>query len=204
MSINPVLYSSRSEEWPTPKVFFEQLNSEFHFSLDPCATAAKAKCKRYFTKRDDGLAQDWGHHVVFCNPPYGRDIIRWTEKCYQAPLSGATVVLLVHARTDTRWFHDFVLGKAELRFVRGRLRFADGKQSAPFPSLVAIYRPRPAHKNRMERGATAIERLVIAHPSAPAFQAAAGADAGASTARRLAIGLRPLMRPVATMERRSA
>ena len=98
---------------------------------------------------------------MFCNPPYGRDIIRWTEKCYQAPLSGATVVLLVHARTDTRWFHDFVLGKAELRFVRGRLRFADAKQSAPFPSLVAIYRPRPAHKNRMERGATAIERLTF-------------------------------------------
>ena len=141
MTISPVLYSGRSEEWPTPQNFFETLNREFEFTLDPCATHENAKCQNYFTKRDDGLVQSWGRHVVFCNPPYGRGIIRWAEKCHSAACAGATVVLLVHARTDTRWFHDHVLGKAELRFVRGRLKFADGRQSAPFQSVVAVYRP---------------------------------------------------------------
>ena len=141
MTINSALYSSRSEEWPTPQKFFDALDQEFGFTLDPCATRGNAKCRNFFTKRDDGLLQDWGRHIVFCNPPYGRDVIRWAGKCYSSANSGATVVLLAHARTDTRWFHDFVLGKAELRFVRGRLKFADGKQSAPFPSLIAVYRP---------------------------------------------------------------
>lgn len=141
MSIHPALYSSRTEEWPTPQSFFDALDREFNFTLDPCATRANAKCADYFTKHDDGLERDWGRHVVFCNPPYGRDIIHWAEKCWRASIAGATVVLLVHARTDTRWFHNFVLGKAELRFVRGRLKFGDGTQSAPFPSLVAVYRP---------------------------------------------------------------
>lgn len=135
------LYSSRSEEWPTPPNFFAELDKEFGFTLDPCATKANAKCARFFTKRDDGLRQHWGREIVFCNPPYGKRMREWTRKCYDASLQGATVVLLAHARTDTRWFHDWVYGKAELRFVKGRLRFGNGKQSAPFPSLIAVYRP---------------------------------------------------------------
>jgi len=140
--IHEALYSSRSEEWPTPPDFFKLLDEEFQFTLDPCATAQNAKCARFFTKEDDGLAQDWGKHVVFCNPPYGKEIRRWARKCHVAALEGATVVLLVHSRTDTRWFHEWVYHRAaEIRFVRGRLKFGDGKQSAPFPSMVAIFKP---------------------------------------------------------------
>lgn len=142
MAISTALYSSRSEEWPTPQVFFKQLDQEFRFTLDPCATRSNAKCRIYFTKKQNGLAQDWGQHRVFCNPPYGREMRTWAYKCLEASRRGALVVLLAHARTDTRWFHDWVYGKAaEIRFVRGRLKFGDGAQSAPFPSLVAIYHP---------------------------------------------------------------
>jgi phage N-6-adenine-methyltransferase len=143
MTIHESLYSSRSEEWPTPSSFFDKLDQEFHFTLDPCATIRNAKCARYFTRREDGLKQPWGSHRVFCNPPYGKTIREWARKCHEASQQGALVVLLAHARTDTRWFHDWVYGKAaEIRFVRGRLKFGDGKQSAPFPSMVAVFRPR--------------------------------------------------------------
>jgi phage N-6-adenine-methyltransferase len=142
VAIHEALYSSRSEEWPTPADFYESLHGEFGFTLDPCATRVSAKCSRYFTKKQDGLAQDWGAHRVFCNPPYGRTMGAWAKKCFEASRRGALVVLLAHSRTDTRWFHDWVYGKAdEIRFVRGRLRFGDGRQSAPFPSLVAIFYP---------------------------------------------------------------
>jgi phage N-6-adenine-methyltransferase len=114
---------------------------EFHFTLDPCATAENAKCARYFTKGQDGLLQDWGTHAVFCNPPYGKHMREWARMCYAASGVGATVVMLAHSRTDTRWFHDRVYEKAELRFVRGRLKFDAINQPAPFPSLVAVYRP---------------------------------------------------------------
>ena len=117
------------------------MNQEFCFTLDPCATKQNHKCPIFFTKSDDGLSQGWGTHRVFANPPYGRGIIEWARKCHEASQDGALVVLLVHARTDTRWFHEWVYGKAELRFVKGRLKFGDGKQSAPFPSLLAVYRP---------------------------------------------------------------
>jgi len=143
MTISRALYSNRTDEWPTPVEFFELLHGEFQFSLDPCATPDNAKCPRFFTKEDDGLRQSWGKHRVFCNPPYGPLMRQWAEKCFRSAQAGALVVLLAHARTDTRWFHDWVYGKAsEIRFMRGRLKFGDGRQSAPFPSLVAVYRPR--------------------------------------------------------------
>ena len=140
MTISSALYYSRSEEWATPPNFFASLDAEFGFTLDPCATRQNAKCRNFYTKADNGLAHDWRRHIVFCNPPYGRNIGEWAKKCYLASQAGATVVLLVHSRTDTRFFHDWIYGKAELRFVRGRLKFGDGRQSAPFPSLVAVYR----------------------------------------------------------------
>jgi len=147
MTISPTLFSSRTEEWPTPQSFFSDLHREFGFTLDPCATRQNAKCPNYFTKAQDGLAQNWEGHVVFCNPPYGRDMGKWARKCWEAAEAGSTVVLLAHARTDTRWFHDWVYNKAtEIRFIKGRLKFGDCKNSAPFPSLVAVYRatqPRP-------------------------------------------------------------
>ena len=141
MTIHQALFSSRSEEWPTPQDFFAELDREFHFTLDPCVARWNAKCTRFYTKEDDGLRQPWDRHRVFCNPPYGRAMRQWAEKCFRSAQAGAVVVLLAHARTDTRWFHDWVYNKAEIRFVRGRLKFGDGRQSAPFPSLVAVYRP---------------------------------------------------------------
>lgn len=141
MPIHRSLFTSTTDEWPTPKGFFDGLNKEFRFTLDPCATSENATCREFFCREQDGLAQDWSHHRIFCNPPYGREISRWAEKCFRSSQAGALVVLLVPARTDTRWFHDWVCNKAELRFVRGRLKFGDGKHAAPFPSLVAIYRP---------------------------------------------------------------
>jgi phage N-6-adenine-methyltransferase len=128
--IHEALYSSRTEEWSTPQSFFDKLDAEFHFSLDPCATAENAKCASYFTKEDDGLLQDWGRHVVFCNPPYGKRMRDWARRCYEASQAGATVVMLAHSRTDTRCFHDWVYEEAELRFVRGRLNFGTSNQSA--------------------------------------------------------------------------
>lgn len=136
-----LLFSSKDEEWATPQKFFDQLDSEFHFTLDPCALPSNAKCTHYFTPEDDGLTQDWGGNVVFCNPPYGRKVGAWMKKCYEESLKpNTTVVVLVFARTDTAWFHDYVYGKAEIRFVRGRLKFGNQKNAAPAPSMVAIYR----------------------------------------------------------------
>lgn len=130
------LFSSATDLWETPEYFFRALDSEFHFDLDACATKENAKCKRFFSPEEDGLAQEWTG-TVWCNPPYGRQIWKWLKKAYE---SDATVVCLIHARTDTAWFHEWVLGKAEIRFIRGRLKFGDSKQNAPFPSLLAIYR----------------------------------------------------------------
>jgi phage N-6-adenine-methyltransferase len=133
MTISSALYSNRTDEWPTPRSFFAQLNAEFNFTLDPCASAKNTTCRTFSTKEQDGLKQDWKRHRVVCNPPYGKTMREWARKCYEASRRGALVVLLAHARTDTRWFHDWVYGKAhEIRFVRGRLKFGDGTQSAPF------------------------------------------------------------------------
>ena len=137
--INKGLYTSDSAEWSTPQDFFDRLNAEFHFTLDPCSTDQNAKCAKHYTKEQDGLSQDWGRETVFCNPPYGGGIAAWCKKCYEHSLNGGIAVMLVHARTDTGWFHDWVYGKAEIRFVRGRLRFGGSKWNAPFPSMVVIY-----------------------------------------------------------------
>ena len=145
MTIADVLFSSATEEWPTPAAFFAKLNRRFDFTLDPCATPDNAVCPLYFTKADDGLKQDWGTHRVFCNPPYGRQIGKWVRKCFEASQAGALVVLLVPSRTDTRWFHHWVHNKAKITFLPGRLRFGEADSCAPFPSLLAVYSPhRPA------------------------------------------------------------
>lgn len=133
--INTGLFTSNTPEWATPQDFFDKLDEEFHFDLDVCATPENAKCKKYFTKNDDGLSQQWGG-VVYCNPPYGREIGKWVKKCSE--YEGESVMLLP-ARTDTRWFHDYIYGKAEIRFIRGRLKFGGSKNSAPFPSMVVVF-----------------------------------------------------------------
>lgn len=135
-----VMFSSKTDLWATPQAFFDKLNEEFHFNLDVCATNENAKCLTYYTKSDDGLSKTW-RGVCWCNPPYGREIGKWVRKAYISAKEGATVVMLVPARTDTAWFHDYIYHKAEIRFVRGRLKFGDSKNSAPFPSMVVVFRP---------------------------------------------------------------
>lgn len=122
----------------TPQEFFNRLNDEFNFTVDVCATPENAKCNRYYTKQDDGLSHDWVGNV-WMNPPYGREIGLWMEKANKAAKSGATVVCLVPARTDTAWWHEHVI-KHEVRFIKGRLKFGGAKNSAPFPSAVVVMR----------------------------------------------------------------
>lgn len=139
--MNQVLYASNTAEWETPAATFAELDAEFHFDLDPCSTHANAKCARHFTKEDNGLAKNWAGCRVFCNPPYGREISAWVRKAYNESKKPDTlVVMLIPARTDTSYFHNYIYGKAEVRFIRGRLHFNDGKGRAPFPSMIVIYK----------------------------------------------------------------
>ena len=137
MGINEGMFSSKTDLWSTPQATFDELDSEFHFTLDPCSTHENAKCEKHYTKEDDGLSKDWSGERVFCNPPYGREIGKWVKKCAE---SKSLVVALLPARTDTKWFHEYIYGKAEIRFIKGRLKFGDSKNSAPFPSMVVIWR----------------------------------------------------------------
>jgi site-specific DNA-methyltransferase (adenine-specific) len=136
-----VHFSSETVEWATPQEFYDKLNAEFRFTLDPCCTDETAKCLNYFTEADNGLAQDWRSERVFMNPPYGRVIGHWMKKAYDEAQRGALVVCLVPARTDTKWWHDYAL-RGEVRFVRGRLKFGGAKINAPFPSAVVVFQPR--------------------------------------------------------------
>ena len=134
-----VHFSSKTVEWPTDQKVFDDLNAEFNFTLDPCCTKESAKCGRYFTKEDDGLSQSWDGHRVFMNPPYGREIGEWLKKAYISSQHGAVVVCLIPSRTDTKWWHDYVM-KGEIRFIKGRLKFGGHKNSAPFPSAIVVFR----------------------------------------------------------------
>lgn len=138
--MNDVIYSSNTDEWATPDDVFNALDEEFHFNLDPCATARNAKCERYYTILNDGLKQDWGGSVVFCNPPYS-EAAKWVEKAYrESQKPNTVVVMLIPSRTDTRYFHDYIWHRSEIRFIKGRLRFSNSKHNAPFPSMVVIFR----------------------------------------------------------------
>ena len=139
------LFSSKKHDWETPQALFDALNEEFEFGLDAAASDHNAKCEHYFTDEDDALTKDWsGYGAAWCNPPYGRKIGRWIEKC---AIEGkrTVVVALIFARTDTRWFHKWIAPHAyEVRFIKGRLRFSRGGQvgdSAPAPSMVVIWHP---------------------------------------------------------------
>lgn len=149
MAISETLYSSRSDLWSTPQDFFDKLNDEFHFDLDACAIPSNAKCERFYSPEQDGLSQPWTGNV-WCNPPYGKDISKWIAKAQNEIKQNANViVLLVPARTDTRWFHEYLYNKpnVELRFVKGRLKFGGGANSAPFPSMIAILRGKHAKRS---------------------------------------------------------
>ena len=165
MSNLEVHFTNKSNEWETPRSLFKELDDEFNFTIDVCATKESAKCERFYTKQTNGLAQSWENEVAFMNPPYGREIGAWVEKAYRESLNGAVVVCLIPARTDTRYWHDYIFPNAEIRFLKGRVKFlnsgeeveyieqlglfgeeksevvsSDGDMPAPFPSAVVIFR----------------------------------------------------------------
>ncbi len=130
------MFSSATDLWETPQNLFNELNKEFHFDVDVCALPENAKCRKFYSPEENGLSQKWGGNC-WCNPPYGRKIGEWVKKASE---SNATVVMLLPARTDTKWFHEYILNKAEIRFIKGRLKFGNSKNSAPFPSMIVIFR----------------------------------------------------------------
>ena len=165
MSNLEVHFTNKSNEWETPRSLFKKLDDEFNFTIDVCATKESAKCERFYTKQTNGLAQSWENEVAFMNPPYGREIGTWVEKAYRESLNGAVVVCLIPARTDTRYWHDYIFPNAEIRFLKGRVKFlnsgeeveyieqlglfgeeksevvsSDGDMPAPFPSAVVIFK----------------------------------------------------------------
>lgn len=136
--MNEVLFSSANGCWETPQDFFDNLDAEFHFTIDVAALPENAKCSNYYTPEDNGLLQPWTG-TVWCNPPYGRRVGDWVRKASdESTRNGNTVVMLLPARVDTKWFHDYIYGKAEVRFVRGRLKFGGSVNAAPFPSMVVV------------------------------------------------------------------
>lgn len=136
-----LMFSSETDQWSTPQDFYDKLNEEFHFTLDPCADEKNHKCDTYFTVEQNGLLQDWKGYTVFCNPPYGRSIKDWVKKCSdESKKNNIIVVMLIPARTDTKYQHDYIFPYANaICFIKGRLCFGEQKNSAPFPSQVVIF-----------------------------------------------------------------
>lgn len=134
-----VHFSSKTDMWSTPESFYRPYGEKYKLKLDVCATHENAKCEKYFTEEVDGLGQDWTKWGnVWMNPPYGREIIKWMKKAYESSLEGVVVVCLVPARTDTKWWHEYAMN-GEIEFIRGRLKFGNSKNSAPFPSAVVVF-----------------------------------------------------------------
>ena len=148
----------KSGEWATPQALFDSLDQEFSFTLDACATDKNAKCAKYYTKEQDGLAQSWAGERVFLNPPYGREAANWIAKAYFESQYAEVIVALLPVRSDTAWFHDFVYGKAEIRFLRGRVKFI-GPNGTPgtatFPSMIVVWK-NAAHEARDVRKARGV------------------------------------------------
>ena len=136
---NNLMFSSKEQTWETPIKFFDKVNEEFKFDIDVCAVPKTAKCSNYYTPEIDALKQEW-KGVCWMNPPYGREIGKWIEKAYNESAKGATVVCLIPARTDTKYWHEFIFPYAsEIRFIKGRLKFGNSDNSAPFPSALVIF-----------------------------------------------------------------
>ena len=135
-----VMFSSKSDEWATPQHIFDELNNEFEFDLDVCANESNHKCDDYYSIEDDGLSKDWSGRRVFCNPPYS-NIAEWVKKAfYETKNDNTLVVLLIPSRTDTKYFQNYIYNRSEIRFIKGRLKFDNSKNSAPFPSMIVIFR----------------------------------------------------------------
>ena len=138
-------YNGNGRHWETPPEIFDPLEDEFRFTLDPCATPETAKCKRYYTEASDGLSAPWVNERVFMNPPYGREVYAWTKKAREAAANNYSLVVgLLPASTDLAWWHDDVIGHAEVRYIRGRVRFLTGgpyRASGFFASVICIWHP---------------------------------------------------------------
>lgn len=128
MTFNKVMFSSATDHWSTPKEVYDSLNREFNFNNDPCPIGGT-----------DGLSNDW-FSSNYVNPPYS-EISAWAKKCYEECQKGKTVVMLIPSRTDTKWWHEYVMKASEIRFIKGRLKFGGAKNSAPFPSCIVIFKP---------------------------------------------------------------
>jgi len=133
-----VHFLSETDLWYTPQGFFDKYNAIYNFTTDVCALPSNAKCQNFYCPEQDGLKQEWKGNC-WMNPPYGKVIKDWIKKAYESSLNGATVVCLVPARTDTHWWHDYVI-KGEVEFIKGRLKFGGSKNSAPFPSAVVVFK----------------------------------------------------------------
>lgn len=138
--MNSVLFSSKKMDWETPQWLFDQLNKEFNFTCDVAASPENAKVHFFISKETNALRQDWPG-VCWCNPPYGKEIGLWVKKAHEETFNGVKTVMLIPDRTDTKYFHDYIYGKHEVRFLKGRLKFSGSKNSAPFPSMIVIFNP---------------------------------------------------------------
>ena len=141
--MNPVHYSSKKDNWQTPKWLFDVFNDHFNFEIDVCADDQNHLCEKYFTEENSCLDQDWSEYN-FMNPPYGRQISKFVEKAFeQWKKNKYTTVALLPARTDTKWFHDYIYQHAGMCFIKGRLKFGGDERSetgcAPFPSMIVIW-----------------------------------------------------------------
>ena len=161
-----LMFSSENDSWETPQYFFDKLNEEFNFTLDPCATHENHKCDKYYTIEDNGLSKDWSNEIVFMNPPYSKpenpckpncnkkgcqkrgyhiDKYKpgqedWIKKAYEESQKGTIVIALLPSRTDTKFFHKYIYNKMEIRFIEGRLKFSECEDSAPFPSMIVVFK----------------------------------------------------------------
>lgn len=151
MATNISMKTTDRKDWATPQWLYDKLNAEFHFTRDLAATANNTKHEKYYSPEQDSLSKDWNGEVGYCNPPYGRDIGKWVKKASEI-LTG-TVVMLLPARTDVKWFHEYIYPNhisqkrfnnnsvnCKIRFLRGRLKYDDGKVGAPFPSMIVIFK----------------------------------------------------------------
>lgn len=137
-------FESAKQDWTTPDSLFLPLNAEFKFTLDAAADETNARADQFFSAAEDGLRQNWGKDTVWLNPPYGEragKLSDWVRKAWEASVAGATVVMLIPARTNTNWFHDVCLKHGEVRFVRGRPKFGGADHGLPQPLCVVIFRP---------------------------------------------------------------
>ena len=146
--MNNVHFKSGNKEWETPNALFTPLRDEFKIVLDTCATEGNTKCRAWIDRKINSLTSNWVELIAnmnaegagWMNPPYGRGIDKWVKKAYDEAAKGATIVALLPARTDTSWFHNYIHNKHEVRFLKGRIKFVDAKSSAPFPSMIVIFK----------------------------------------------------------------